>query len=681
MDLNSPITELKGIGEKSAILFNKMGVYTVEDMLLFFPRSYIDYPQITNVTDASKDSPVALLMRLHSSAVVRKGRRMDITVAKCFAEDGMVECVWFRSPYIKNQLKVGIDYVFYGKIVYDGLNMKIEQPVIFTVEKYNQLLGNMQPLYHLTKGLNNNAVRKAVSSALSKVSIKDDRLPIKVISREEFLDYKTALLKYHFPESFDDLYNARRRLAYEELFFFILNSKLSADDIALRENNLHIENKQIVDETIKKLPFELTKGQLDTVLAIRKDMTSAYVTQRLVQGDVGSGKTMVAFLCMLEAVANGYQAAIMAPTEVLAMQHFETIKGYCRDFGLDYPVACLTGSMKVKERRENQKIIDENDAVFIVGTHALITEKSSFNNLAIVVTDEQHRFGVIQREIFSQKGGNPHIVVMSATPIPRTLAMIMYGNMNVSVISEMPSNRLPILTCVLDNDARNKAYKFIVDQVNEGHQAYVICPLVEASETTEAENVTDYADKLRNSLGDRYRIGLLHGKMKPAEKNEVMDMFFKHEIDILVSTTVVEVGVNVPNATVILIENANRFGLAQLHQLRGRVGRGNDQSYCILMNASKEDASKKRLDVVLKSKSGFDIAREDLRLRGPGDILGIRQSGDFDFKIADIIQDAKELEMAGSDVAELLEYDPKLEEHEGIKNALGSFLEHSNNIL
>lgn len=682
MDILSPITEVKGIGEKTALLFNKLGVYTTEDILLFFPRTYIKYPSVSDqLPNSITASPVALRGRLHVSAKTVKGKRLDITTATVFLENGAVECVWFRAPYIRNQLEVGKDYIFYGVLKPNGVKYKMEMPTIFKEDAYNKLIGSMQPVYHLTKGLNNNSVRKAVSSVCDLVKLDEDRLPEYIIEQQHFMPYSEAIRKYHFPGDFDELYEARRRLAYEEMFYFILNSKISQRDFVARENNLHIENKSIVEETIAKLPFELTKGQSDTIVEIRADLIKPYVTQRLVQGDVGSGKTMVAFLAMLDVVANGYQAAIMAPTEVLAVQHYHTFMEYMERFDLPYKVALITGSLKQKERKENQAIIDENDSCFIVGTHALISDKTSLNNLALVVTDEQHRFGVLQREIFSEKGGLPHIVVMSATPIPRTLAMILYGNMNTSVISEMPSNRKQILSCVIKSEERNKAFSFITKEAAKGHQVYIICPLVEASDATEAENVTDYAAMLSNTLGEKFRIGLLHGKMKPADKNQIMEDFADHNIDILVSTTVVEVGINVPNATIIMIEDANRFGLAQLHQLRGRVGRGEDQSYCILMNSADNKEAAQRLDIVLKSHSGFDIAKEDLKLRGPGDIMGIRQSGDFDFKIADIIQDAKELEAAASDVEKIIEKDPELSDNPGVKNALQRYLINSNNTL
>ena len=379
--------------------------------------------------------------------------------------------------------------------------------------------------------------------------------------------------------------------------------------------------------------------------------------QRLIQGDVGSGKTIIAFLAMADTAHNGCQSAIMAPTEVLARQHYESFQSMCEIFGLDFPVILITGSMTAKQKKlAYQEILDHPDAL-IIGTHALIQGAVSYDNLGLVITDEQHRFGVKQRETFALKGGEPHVLVMSATPIPRTLAIILYGDLDISVIDELPANRLPIKNCVVDTGYRNTAYNFMKKQIAEGRQCYVICPMVEESETMEAENVTDYTVALQEEMGEQIQVACLHGKMKQAQKDDIMDRFGRNEIQILVSTTVIEVGIDVPNATVMMIENAERFGLAQLHQLRGRVGRGKHQSYCIFMSASKSKETKKRLDILNHSNDGFKIASEDLRLRGPGDLFGIRQSGLMNFKLGDVYQDAKILQMANEAADQLTEED------------------------
>ena len=675
MELLSPVDTIKGVGEKTTKLLNKLGVYTIEDILLFFPRTYLIYPETTKPNKDAVGSLISIKGRLKSSPRVFKSRnRMDILSATVYVEDVAVDLVWFNSNYIKNTFEPGKSYIFYGRLNFDGGHYKISQPVVFSLEKYAEVKKQLLPIYHLTKGLSNNLVMKSVKAAFDDCSLSDDRLPEEIESKNSFVPYSQAVYTYHFPESYDELLKARKRLAYEEMFFFILNSRLQENNVASIPNTFHIKHHKTSDDFMAALPFSLTNDQLSVLNDIRADITGEYISQRLIQGDVGSGKTIIAFLAMLDVALSGYQSAIMAPTEVLAKQHYQSFKNWVEENELDIPVALFTGSMKVSEKKAMQKLVDDNPNCMVIGTHALISEGREFDDLALVITDEQHRFGVQQRDKLSNKGNNPHIIVMSATPIPRTLAMILYGNMHVSAIKELPANRLPIKTCVIKESMRNTAYKFVSDEIDKGHQAYIICPLVEASETTEAQNVTDYGKKLREYFKDKYSVGILHGKMKPAEKNQIMEQFSNHEIDILVSTTVVEVGVNVPNATVMMIENADRFGLAALHQLRGRVGRGDAQSYCILMNGSANDKQSDRLNIMLKSNDGFLIAREDLKLRGPGDMFGVRQSGEFSFRVADIYQDADELELASKDVDEIIKADPDLGNHPKLRSTLNSFL-------
>lgn len=675
MELLSPVDTIKGVGEKTTKLLNKLGVYTIEDILLFFPRTYLIYPETTKPNNDAVGSLISIEGRMKSSPRVFKSRnRMDILSATVYVEDISVDLVWFNSNYIKNTFEPGKNYIFYGRLMYDGGQYKISQPDVFIKEKYEEVKKQLLPIYHLTKGLSNNLVTKAVKTAFEGCILSDDRLPDEIESRNSFIPYSKAVYTYHFPESYDELLKARKRIAYEEMFFFILNSRLQEINVASLPNNFCISHHNETDDFMASLPFSLTNDQLSVLSDIRSDLVGDYISQRLIQGDVGSGKTIIAFLAMLDVALSGYQSAIMAPTEVLAKQHYLSFTNWVKESGLDIPVALFTGSMKVSEKKAMQKLVDENPNCMIIGTHALISEGREFGDLALVITDEQHRFGVQQRDKLSNKGNNPHIIVMSATPIPRTLAMILYGNMHVSAIKELPANRLPIKTCVIKESMRATAYKFVSDEIAKNHQVYIICPLVEASETTEAQNVTDYGKKLKEHFKDQYSIGILHGKMKPAEKNQIMEQFANHEIDILVSTTVVEVGVNVPNATVMMIENADRFGLAALHQLRGRVGRGDAQSYCILMNGSANDKQSDRLNIMLKSNDGFLIAREDLKLRGPGDMFGVRQSGEFSFRVADIYQDADELEMAAKDVDEIIKADPYLENHPKLKSTLNLFL-------
>ena len=675
MDLFSPVDSIKGVGEKTTKLLNKLGVYTIEDILLFFPRTYLVYPLPCNPDKDMVNSLISISGRIKNAPKsFRSKSRMEVLSATAYVGDIPVDLVWFNSNYLKSTFEPGKVYIFYGRLLFDKGRFKMSQPAIFEPDKYELLQKQIQPIYHLTKGLSNNLVLKSVKSALESCKLSDNRLPAELEDKNGFMPYSKAIETYHFPENFDCLVAARKRLAYEEMFFFILNSRLQEEKAVSFPNEFNISHHQQTDDFRSGLSFSLTKDQSKVLDDIMGDLTGEFVTQRLIQGDVGSGKTIVAFLAMLDVALSGYQSAIMAPTEVLAKQHYESFKGWIEDARLDIPVVLFTGSMKVSEKKAMQKIVDENDSCIIIGTHALISEGRTFGDLALVITDEQHRFGVQQRDKLSSKGNHPHIVVMSATPIPRTLAMILYGNMHVSAIKELPANRLPIKTCVIKESMRATAYKFVSDEIEKGHQVYIICPLVEASETTEAQNVTDYSKKLKEYFNDAYEIGVLHGKMKPTEKNQVMADFAKHRTQILVSTTVIEVGVNVPNATVIMIENANRFGLAALHQLRGRVGRGDAQSYCILMNESKDDKQSDRLNIMLKSNDGFYIAREDLKLRGPGDMFGVRQSGEFSFKVADIYQDADELEMASADVDDILKEDPDLEIHPDLRSTLNLFL-------
>ncbi len=682
MDLHSSLREIKGVGEKTEQLFQKIGVYTLGDILLHFPRTYQEYPDPEDPNDENIGQIVAVCGSLRTPAIFRRGRRMDITLASFFCQGQVVECIWFHMPYIAKQLQVGQPYIFYGRLSKEKQGYKMEQPAIFTPEKYSTLRDSLQPIYSLTKGMTQQMVRKLVLSACDGLAdYSEDNLPDFVEQREGFPSYMQAIRQVHFPVHMESLTEGRRRLVYQEFFYFILHSRILEAGTTGIENPWHFSETALTDETIQKLPYTLTKGQRDTLSQIRSDLQGPYVSQRLVQGDVGSGKTIVAFLAMLDVVASGYQAAIMAPTEVLAMQHAAGFRDMCADYGLPYQVVCLTGSMTASQKKKAYEIIATTPQIFVVGTHALIQEKVDYLNLALVVTDEQHRFGVKQRESLSKKGMTPHMLVMSATPIPRTLAMILYGNMQISAIHELPADRIPIKTCVIKEDLRQKAYEMIGRELAAGHQAYIICPLVEASEQTEAENVTDYLERIRPIFGEQVSIATLHGKMPPKEKNAIMQAFAEGKTQILVSTTVVEVGVNVPNATLIMIEDANRFGLAQLHQLRGRVGRGKWQSYCILMDKSKGKKKTDRLEVMHKSNDGFFIAQEDLRLRGPGDFFGIRQSGELGFRLADIIGDADLLQMASQDVADLLKEDESLEKYPVIRKNLSSFASDNNMIL
>ena len=683
MRLNSSIKEVKGIGDKTAGLFLKINIETIRDLISYFPRTYVQFPEIKRPDEVVEGETAAVIGQIRQTPVVKRVRSMQITVTSIAGMGKRLELVWFRLPYIKNSLHPGENYVFYGKVQHKNGRFVMEQPAIYTPEKYEAMEHLLLPVYTLPKGLSNQLVLKAERSILEEEHLFRDYLPTELREKHQLCEYNYAIKQIHFPDDMETLIEARKRLVFDELFLFILNLQYQKEKKEKEKNQFSFQSDDFVEQLIEKLPYKLTNAQLRALSEVRADMRSDYVMQRLIQGDVGSGKTIIAFLAMADTAHNGCQSAIMAPTEVLARQHYESFQSMCEIFGLDFPVILITGSMTAKQKKlAYQEILDHPDAL-IIGTHALIQEKVIYQNLALVITDEQHRFGVKQRETFSEKGTKPHILVMSATPIPRTLAIILYGDLDISVVDEVPAKRLPIKNCVVDTRYRPKAYQFIEKEVAAGHQAYVICPLVEESENMEAENVTDYAKRLKEELPDTIEIGLLHGQMKPAQKNDVMERFAANEIQVLVSTTVVEVGVNVPNATVMMIENAEHFGLAQLHQLRGRVGRGDAQSYCIMVNCSDSKESQKRLDILNKSNDGFKIASEDLKLRGPGDFFGIRQSGEMQFALADIYQDAYIMQRASEEVADILGKDPELssEDHKNLKDYLGIFPSSSDSPL
>ena len=538
--------------------------------------------------------------------------------------------------------------------------LQMEHPEIFTPAAYEEILHSLQPVYGLTAGLSNKTIVKVLHQLLKQQSLKSEYLPEEIREKYQLSDINYALRTIHFPKNMDELLVSRKRLVFDEFLFFILSVQLLKEKTEEAVNLFPIKKTWTTEQVIENLPYRLTSAQLNTWHEIERDLSGQSLMSRLVQGDVGSGKTILAFLAMILTFENGYQSALMVPTEVLARQHFEAFQTLAREQGLDIPAVLLTGSNTAKEKRLIYEKIREGKTSVIIGTHALIQEAVQYRDLALVIIDEQHRFGVKQREALATRGNPPNILVMSATPIPRTLAIILYGDLDISVIDELPARRLPIKNCVVDTSYRPKAYRFIERQIREGRQAYVICPMVEESEGMEAENVLDYTKKLKDALPEDISVEFLHGKMKPKEKNRIMEEFAAGSIQVLVSTTVVEVGVNVPNATVMMIENAERFGLAQLHQLRGRVGRGEYQSYCIFIQGSQESTTSKRLEILGKSNDGFYIAAEDLKLRGPGDLFGIRQSGLMEFRIGDIYNDANILKNASEAAAQLLALDPDL---------------------
>lgn len=672
-----PVNRIKGVGEKTAALFGKINVYTVDDLIRHYPRDYETYDAPVSIRETSPGNVQAVYGQITAIPNVKKVRNLSILNAILKDDNGdSIQLTFFNMPFLKKVLKPGGFYLFRGLVQQRGTHKFMEQPRMFTWDEYRQKSGRLLPRYALTKGLTNQTVQKSVAQALEYYPPEKEYLPQMILQKYPMLSHREAIYALHFPESREELLTARNRMVFEEFFSFLLVLRKNKELAAKTENHFPMYETADTVRFLEQLPFPLTKAQKKVWGELREDMGSPYAMNRLIQGDVGSGKTILAVLALLMCAANGYQGAMMAPTEVLAVQHFETISGYVKKYGIAFRPVLLTGSMTAKEKREAYAKIASGEANLIIGTHALIQGKVEYSSLALVVTDEQHRFGVRQRETLAAKGSEPHVLVMSATPIPRTLAIILYGDLKVSVIDELPANRLPIKNCVVGTSYRPKAYEFIAKEVAAGRQAYVICPMVEEGESEDMENVVDYTEKLRAVLPPSVQVAYLHGKMRPADKNRIMEEFATKEIDVLVSTTVIEVGINVPNATVMMVENAERFGLAQLHQLRGRVGRGEFQSYCIFISTSDTKETMERLQILNHSNDGFHIASEDLKLRGPGDIFGIRQSGEFAFVLGDIYTDANILKEASDAVEQLLVSDPELTDDDSLA-LVNYFKEHT----
>ncbi len=669
MGLDSPIRYLKGVGEKRASEFAKKGIHTVGDLLYFFPRSHEDRSKVKPIARCIEGETVCIRAKVYNLPTDRYVRRnMLISSMQVFDDSGMINLVWYNNKYVKNNFKEGEEYIFFGKISRNKQGrVQITAPVYEKAgnERYT---GKIIPLYPLTHGLSQKIVQSTMELALKEAGRLEEYIPDAVRAKYKIAEINFAMQNIHFPTDFESYNIARERFVFEELLILQLALNSRRDKNKSCPGRVFSDVKCIRSFT-DSLPFELTGAQKRTINEICRDCRSGKQMNRLVQGDVGSGKTAVAAAVVYMAVKNGCQAAMMAPTEILARQHYDSLTDMFS--AAEFNVVLLTGSMKAKEKRAALEDIASGKADVVIGTHALIQDNVEFSDLGFVVADEQHRFGVEQRAKLLAKGEYPHMLIMSATPIPRTLALILYGDLDISIIDELPPGRKPVKTYSATAEMRNRVYNFIAKNIHSGMQAYVVCPLVAETENSDLKNAEDLADKLTKAYPD-IRVGLMHGKMKAADKDEVMNGFSSGDIQLLVATTVIEVGVNVPNANIMVIENAERFGLSQLHQLRGRVGRGGSQAYCILITDSDNEVTKKRMETMCISNDGFYISEQDLKLRGPGDFFGTRQHGLPEMKIANLFEDRNILKLS-QEAAKFIA-DTGIENYPALKNKCDALL-------
>ena len=667
IELNSPMEDLKGVGPKKAACFAKAGIFRLSDLLWDFPRDYEDLRAKKQIADLQDGEKCLVCARVIQARMGRGfGRKRTFHV---LAEDatGRLDIIFFMAGFMGRTFTVGEEYRFYGKVKLEKGRAAMFQPSFSKADDDAQT--GILPVYTLTRGVTQKEMRRfsrlALELAEGQFSGEGETLPASVIEKANLCGLEFALENVHYPKGRDEYAQARFRLVYEELFDLKTALLLSKDRFGSGREGIAFTGS-LDEEFVRRLPYELTNAQKRSLQQIRADMESPVAMNRLIQGDVGSGKTAVAQCAILKAVSSGYQAAFMAPTELLAAQHLETLT---RDFeGLGVNVVLLTGSQKASERKKILAAIESGEAHVVVGTHAILSEKVNFKALGLVITDEQHRFGVNQRQLLTAKGESPDVLVMTATPIPRTLAVVLYGDLDISVIDELPPGRQPIITRRFDEENRQKAYDILEQQVAKGRQGYIVAPLIADSESIEGRSAESLFDELREQYPS-IRFALLHGAMKQAEKDAVMEAFYRGEIDVLVSTVVIEVGINVPNACVMIIENAERFGLAQLHQLRGRVGRGSEQSWCLIVTGEDSDVARMRAETMCESSDGFYIAEKDLEMRGPGELFGFRQHGLPQLKLADPVRHVKVIEKAAADAQELLAEDPGLDrpENAGLK--------------
>ena len=655
LNLNSNIKYIKGVGEKRAELFNRLGIFDVGSLINFYPRKYEDGTNTQSVKQAENGSNITVRATMITPVKENKIRK-GLTLYKCRFSDGesVINVTIFNNKYQAQALRIYEDYVLFGKIEKNLTSAAISSPKI---EKLDTAI-RIHPIYSSTGNLSSAGIAKITKNALDSLDEIPETLNKDILDKYNLISLDSAIRQIHFPNNHNEVEDARKRLIFEELLTLQLGLlKLKSNK---RLENVYRLKKDYTEEFKKLLPFKMTNAQQKAIADCIKDMSGEYPMNRLLQGDVGSGKTAVAAGLCYTVIKNGYQCALMAPTEILAHQHYDSLSKLLRSS--DINVALLTGSTKLKEKREIKKALMNGEIDFIIGTHAIIQSDVEFKNAGLVITDEQHRFGVKQRAHLAEKGEGLHTLVMSATPIPRTLGLILYGDLDISILDELPPGRQVIRTDVVNSSYHSRIYNFIKAAVNRGEQAYIICPAVEDGEqNTDLKSAEQYAEELANGAFEGYNIGVLHGKMKATDKEKVMKAFSDGDIKILVATTVVEVGIDVPEATVMVIENAERFGLSQLHQLRGRIGRGSKKSFCVLVSDSKSETSRNRLMTMKNHSDGFKIADEDLKARGPGDFFGERQHGLPKLKIADMLEDMAILRLAQTCAEEILRKDYNLD--------------------
>ncbi len=653
------IQYLKGVGPKRASRLRRLNINTIEDLMYFVPRDYDDRSKFKTLRECTIGEKISLEVEVIGKGNILRPRK-NLSIIKIPVRDSSHNAylVWFNQEYLKDKFTIGEKIIVNGKINKVGMEIQIISPV-FEKSGTKDKVGRIMPIYSLTEGLTNNEIIKIINNSIDEyLNEINEFLPKEIIEKHELIGIKDAIRNVHFPSNRTLLEKSRNRLAFQELLtlqigLFIIKNKNFTSNRGIR-----FDKVEEINNFIQDLPFQLTNSQIKVFKEIEADMENDIQMNRLVQGDVGSGKTIVAVLAIFKAISSGYQAVMMAPTEILASQHYESIKNFFS--GYNIRVELLVGSISTKVKEDILLDLKEGKIDILIGTHAVIQENVEFNRLGLAITDEQHRFGVKQRAILSQKGNNPDIIVMTATPIPRTLALILYGDLDVSIIDELPPGRKEIETYAVGPEMKERVNNFVKKQVLEGRQAYIVCPLIEESETLTVNAAEELYKDFKDNIFKEFSVGLLHGRMKPKEKDIVMEEFKNHKIDILVSTTVVEVGVNVPNSNIMVIYNAERFGLAQLHQLRGRVGRGEHQSYCILINESNNQISRERMRILQNSRDGFKISEKDLELRGPGEFFGTRQHGLPELKVANLFTDMDILKIAQKEAVNILKKDPNL---------------------